>query len=414
MNILQISSTDLIGQRFNGHYLTRYFREMGYSAKQLVWRKEGDSNFVELGFNIPKKFFIQKVENRVEHILSTRGVLHPSSWLVAREPAYREADIVHFQLMQWPNFFSFQALPYLTRNKTAFFTVHDLWPATGHCVSAYGCDRWQIGCGECPELGIDFAIKRDTTRANWRLKKYAFDRSRLNLVVASDLMVNRLKKSPILNQFPIFKIPFGLDSKVFSTGDKRLARLKLGISEDAYVISFRAARDPVKGLKYIQSALRDLNLNKKVVLLTFNDPGLMKDFEGRFVIKDLGWVNDESLLVDSYRASDLFLMPSVQETFGMMCLEAISCGCPVVGFDETAVPELIQHTGCGEVVPQGNSQALAMAIRDLLLSPEKREAMRVSGAKVVSEFYDIRKVCEMHLKVYKTQREMKIEQAEHI
>ena len=58
-----------------------------------------------------------------------------------------EADLLNFHGIHG-QFFSYLALPFLTRNKPAVFTVRDMWPLTGHCAVSYDCERWKTGCGQ--------------------------------------------------------------------------------------------------------------------------------------------------------------------------------------------------------------------------------------------------------------------------
>ncbi|PJI51298.1 hypothetical protein CTI14_63230 [Methylobacterium radiotolerans] len=56
---------------------------------------------------------------------------------------------------------------------------------TGHCIHPFSCQRWKTGCGQCPDLKTDFAIQRDTTALNFRLKRMAYRRSNFEILVAT-------------------------------------------------------------------------------------------------------------------------------------------------------------------------------------------------------------------------------------
>jgi hypothetical protein len=107
MNILQVSSTDLIGQRFNGQYISQYFNKQGHQSTHLVWTKEGDDPNTHEMIPIPGVRTFEKVMARVEDHLSIRGVLHPSSFLLSREKAFKASDVVHYHLFDTgPAFFN--------------------------------------------------------------------------------------------------------------------------------------------------------------------------------------------------------------------------------------------------------------------------------------------------------------------
>jgi glycosyltransferase involved in cell wall biosynthesis len=97
------------------------------------------------------------------------------------------------------------------------------------------------------------------------------------------------------------------------------------------------------------------------------------------------WLGDVSRaqLVDEYRACDLFCLPSVQEGFGIVLLEAMAAGKPIVASRAAAIPEVVPH---GVLVEPENAEALAAAIEDLYRSPEKRAELGRIGAQWVEQF----------------------------
>jgi hypothetical protein len=72
-----------------------------------------------------------------------------STQAIAQHPFYQEADVLHFHNLHG-GYFNYLFLPYLTRNKPAVYTLHDMWGFTGHCSYSFDCNRWQKGCGSCP------------------------------------------------------------------------------------------------------------------------------------------------------------------------------------------------------------------------------------------------------------------------
>jgi glycosyltransferase involved in cell wall biosynthesis len=81
-----------------------------------------------------------------------------------------------------------------------------------------------------------------------------------------------------------------------------------------------------------------------------------------------------------YAAADLVLVPSLwPEPFGMVGVEAMAHGKPVVAFDVGGIPEWLSHGETGLLVPPGEVAGLAAAIEELLMSPERRRAMGQAG-----------------------------------
>jgi hypothetical protein len=84
-------------------------------------------------------------------------------------PSVKNADIIHLHNLHG-NFFSFSILPKLSKVAPLVWTLHDTWALTGHCSYTYDCERWQSGCGRCPNLGEYPKISLDTTAMLWRKK----------------------------------------------------------------------------------------------------------------------------------------------------------------------------------------------------------------------------------------------------
>jgi len=99
----------------------------------------------------------------------------------------------------------------------------------------------------------------------------------------------------------------------------------------------------------------------------------------------LGDVSREQL-AEEYVNADLFCLPSVQEGFGIVFLEAMAAGLPVVACRAAAIPEVVEDGVAGVLVPPRDPPALAEAMRDLLGSPERRREMGEAGRRAVTQF----------------------------
>jgi glycosyltransferase involved in cell wall biosynthesis len=97
-----------------------------------------------------------------------------------------------------------------------------------------------------------------------------------------------------------------------------------------------------------------------------------------------------------YRRADLFCLPSVQEGFGIVFLEAMACGLPVVATIAAAVPEVVPAGRAGLLVPPGDSAALADALIDLLADSGRRAAYGAYGQEHVQQ-YDWDRVAQVFL-----------------
>lgn len=97
------------------------------------------------------------------------------------------------------------------------------------------------------------------------------------------------------------------------------------------------------------------------------------------------WLGDasRSRLAEEYNRCDLFCLPSVQEGFGIVFLEAMAAGKAIVAVRAAAIPEVVRN---GILVEPDQPEALADAIRHLYLHPDNRQAMGMAGYRGVADF----------------------------
>jgi glycosyltransferase involved in cell wall biosynthesis len=100
----------------------------------------------------------------------------------------------------------------------------------------------------------------------------------------------------------------------------------------------------------------------------------------------LGRVEDPADLRREYRRADVFCLPSLQEGFGIVFLEAMASGLPVVAGDAAAVPEVVPHGEAGLLVAPRDEAALAAALERLLDDPGLREEMGEAGRRRARDF----------------------------
>ena len=92
-----------------------------------------------------------------------------------------------------------------------------------------------------------------------------------------------------------------------------------------------------------------------------------------------------------YSAADLFVFPGINESLGMVFLEAQACGLPVVAFDNAGVPEAVQNLKTGFLIPPHEMAPFVDAVKQLLNNKELRRQMGQSAATYVRTSHDSRK-----------------------
>ncbi len=102
-------------------------------------------------------------------------------------------------------------------------------------------------------------------------------------------------------------------------------------------------------------------------------------------IEFVGDVNDDARLARYYRKAQIFCLPTYHETFGIVFLEAMAAGLPVVAYRSTAVPEVVSPNE-GLLTPVGDIARLAQNLVTLLLNRTLREQMGAAGRRKVRQF----------------------------
>lgn len=363
MNILQINNTDLVGARFNGYNAQVYFNKIGLPTKQLVYDKcSDDVNVISFADSVRTVDVYKKFEE--EHSLNS--IVFPYANKIMQMREFQEADVVHYHLIH--NFIlSLLDFPKMVKMKNSVWTLHDPWAFTGHCVYPIDCNKFLAGCKGCEHLERYFPLREDRAHSLWKIKEAVYKELDIDIVVASQWMLDLVKKSPLTQHFRrVHLIPFGVNLDKFITSSQRKSscRQKLSISNDDFVIFFRADRSQFKGLEYIKRMLKILKIpsNKKIVLLTAGEKYLLEEFREKYSVIDNGWINNEETMSDLYAASDIFLMPSIAEAFGVMAIEAMAASLPVVVFEGTALPSVVHTPDCGIAVPKGDVEEFAKVV----------------------------------------------------
>lgn len=403
MIVLFITSLDSPGSRFNGNDLAGYLNSHGHQATLLVWEKKDSRRNTKFLSSRIIRSLSHRVISKIEKAFGLQSLLYPSWVSLLFSKSFWKADVIHLQLIH-DDFFSLFALPIISRLKPTFWTLHDPWAITGHCVHPMDCEQWKTECVICPHPEWPFPIRYSNVSFMFNVKKQIYEKSKLHLIVFSDWMKSMIKISPMTSQFETRVIPPGLDLTLFSPPvEKAKAKEKWGLPADHIVISFRQSSWLYKGLDFIIEALEKLPNKENIVLLTCQEQGKLKNLYQSYQVKELPMLISENDMADYYKASDIFLMPSLAESFGMMAMEAAASGVPSVVFEGTPVSEIcFCNEGAGISVPQGNSKALTDAIRSLIENPQKRMEMGKLAREKSLARYSLEEHVNSHLEYYKT------------
>ena len=241
--------------------------------------------------------------------------------------------------------------------KKIFWTLHDCWSFTGHCAyfDFAGCDKWKTGCHHCPQKHTyPQSLLLDNSRRNYERKKLLFTGiPDLTLTVPSHWLESRVKQS-FLGEYPVQVDYNKIDRTVFkpTPGD---FREKYGLEKKTILLGVASVWEERKGLKDFLALSSMLDDRYRIVLI-----GLSEEQRKNLPQNILGLPRTNSLeeLAQAYTAADLFVNPSVEETFGMTAMEARCCGTEAIVYKDTACEEIVNQFG-GIAVDRGAENLLA-------------------------------------------------------
>lgn len=401
MDVLHINHSDIGGGAgIAGYRLHQGLMLKGVTSRLLVDVVKNKNSQVNA---IPRNRKLEKTTTFISSSLGVSYVNIASTFRITHHPFYKSADILQFHNLH-SGYFNYLAIPALTKDKPAVFTLHDMWGMTGHCSYSYECDRWKTGCGRCPHLDVYPPIAVDGTHLEWQLKKWAYGHSNLKALVTASRWLMDLLQQSILSHIPIHHIPYGLDLDVFEPLDRNACRQLLGIPIDKKVLIFGvpSLSDPRKGGDLVVKALQGLpaSLKKDTVLLVMGDGSGQLVESVDIPVVSLGFISGDRLRAIAYSAADLTLFPTRADNLPLTLQESIACGVPVVSFKVGGVPEVVRPGQTGYLSPPGNVEDFRNGIIQLLQDYELRSQMARICREVACQEYALKQQAQHYINLY--------------
>jgi len=307
-------------------------------------------------------------------------------------------DIIHLQHMHG-YFINIQILFDFLKdtNLPVVWTFHDCWSFTGHCAyyELIDCNKWKTQCEKCPQLNeYPKSIWMDNSKKNYLEKKKLFTSiDNITIVPVSNWLEGEVKKS-FLKNCNVKTIHNGIDVHqfVYKESDFKKAH---SIENKFLLLGVASPWDKRKGLKYFIELSKILSDDCKIVLV-----GLSKKQIEKLPQNIIGLERTKNVkeLAELYSAADVFVNPTLEDTFPTTNLEAQSCGTPVITFKTGGSPEAISSL-TGIVVEKDNISDLVNAIYEV----RKKGRSFYSGncRNRVLELFDKKNAFKNYIDLYK-------------
>jgi len=210
------------------------------------------------------------------------------------------------------------------------------------------------------------------------------------LIANSQIVADHFKDSRAVVIYP------GIDVSLFPEARR---------AHQGMVVGTACRLEPVKGLSYLLQAVAALAREFRDIRLEIAGEGSLRaslEQESRQLglsghVIFLGWRDDLPSIMAGW---DIFMMPSLDEGFGLAALEAMAAGLPVIASEAGGLCELVLDGETGWLVPPANPGGLALRARALILDRQMREAMGIAGRQRALRQFPLSRMTEQTIAVY--------------
>ncbi len=386
MKVLHISTSDRGGAANAAIRLHQALLKEGIDSKFLVLKKF--KNYSET-YKFREAFLLNRSKNFWNRLLketkfkieqnSLKGqpkgfeiFSYPDSWFdIRHSKLFQQADIIN---LHWvAGFLDYQTF-FRGHSKKIIWTLHDMNPFTGGCHYSSDCQGFMANCSACPQLsGTNYPF---LARKFFEVKKSALESANLSIVAPSVWLSDLAKNSALFGQFPNFCIPYSLDFEIFKRTEKREARQILNLPASKKILFF-TAQDTAnirKGFQFLYQALPALKDENLVVFTAGKKAGFsVQNTE----IIEAGTIESAEKMALAYSASDVFVIPSLEDNLPNTVLESLACGTPVVGFRIGGIPDMVKNGQNGMLADEISSSDLAKTLHYVLNHLERFDTTKI-------------------------------------
>lgn len=234
-------------------------------------------------------------------------------------------------------------IEYLKNNRIKLiWTFHDCWMFTGYCTyfSMSNCEKWKNGCYACNQKQ-NYSFFFDRSKELYKRKKELFSGLDLTIVTPSKWLCDVVKQS-FFKDYPVQVIYNGIDLEIFKPTETDF-RKKYNIKDSQkIVLGVSLEWGPRKGLDAFAELSKKLDADKYKIVLVGTNPSVDKLLPDNII--SIHRTENQKELAGIYTAADVFVNPTRDEVLGLVNIEAVACGTPVITFNSGGSPECIDET----------------------------------------------------------------------
>jgi glycosyltransferase involved in cell wall biosynthesis len=372
------------------HDLARELILSGHKARVLFGRGEYIDNDVALRIATVWEVYFHALLTRLTGLIGIFSFF--STRKIIKEIKKFKPDVIHLHELHGYYVNCSEVVRFLkTIDVPVIWTFHCEFAYTGKCGHAYDCEKWKTECSACPQIKeYPSSLYFDFTRYMFHEKKKDFERfDNLTIVTPSAWLARRVKQS-FLSGYAVRVIHNGIDTQdIFfprTNGSKQKSKMTvLAVAPD--IMSER------KGGKWVMKLARRFSEDVEFVMVGV--VGTVDEVPSN--VRLVGRTSNQHELARYYSDADIFLICSKRENFPTTCLEALSCGTPVMGFDEGGTAETAPGR-LGYFVPFGDIDSLEIALMEYFSGNSKIDQKECH--LFAKKNYSIQTMCSNYLRLY--------------
>ena len=249
--------------------------------------------------------------------------------------------------------------------------------------------------------GTDISVLGEDSTLQQAIK-YGIDRSDIVTTVSDALKVETYER--IETTKPIETIYNFVDEEVFYPKLNSKLKQEFGIQEDERVLIHISNFRKIKNIPDIIEAFMKVREAMPAKLLLVGDGPekhrIMDKVKAMPYKQDVLFLGKQENIAELFSISDLKLLLSEKESFGLVLLEAMACGVPGIGTNIGGIPEVIDHGTTGYLVELGDVDAVARYAIELLSDEAKLAEFRMNALDTVQTKFKSEKIIEQYEKIY--------------
>lgn len=287
---------------------------------------------------------------------------------------------------------------YIKRNNIpVVWTLHDCWSFTAICshFSIAKCDRWKTGCNNCPQRKKISLSVIDNTRIIWQMKKKWFSDMENVAIITPSHWLEELAKQSILNKYSIKTIYNGINLDVFKPSISNF-RQKYNLNNKKIVLGVAFEWGYSKGLDIILKLAERLSDEYAIVIVGCVD--LNKIILPSNIIA-IERTESQTKLAELYTSADVLVNPTREEVLGLVNIEALACGTPVVTFKSGGSPECID-CNCGCIVEIDDIDAMEKEVIRICTEHPYSQSNCINRAKMFDKDNCLKEYINLYKKIY--------------